>query len=157
MTNWRHWIISDCLEMVDLDVTRVLSGTCLLGRNAMGVVASCRWMCWESQLILCISVKEAGSEKRWHAPGPSQGLSEQAAEWCCTPLSDFWNASALRQAIGMGIVCRGEAVTRPAKDCLCFLDDRNKFLGYICCSCLSVGNSCHQMQMTTVKHFYTGT
>lgn len=38
-------IISDGLKVVDLDVPRVLSKTCLLGRNAMAVAASCRWMC----------------------------------------------------------------------------------------------------------------
>lgn len=40
MKSLSKMIISDYL-----DVTRVLSGTCLLGRNALGVAASCRCMC----------------------------------------------------------------------------------------------------------------
>ena len=144
--NMMNWMISDCLEIVDLDVPRVLSGTCLLGRNAVGVAASWRWMCWESQLILCISVKQAGGEKRGRAAGPSRGLPEQAAKWRCAPLPDFWNASGHRHGHHVQRGCYPAA-----KDCLCFLDDRNKFSGYICCSCLSVGNLRHQMQTTIVK------
>lgn len=45
MKSLSKMIISDYLDKVDLDVTRVLSGTCLLGRNALGVAASCRCMC----------------------------------------------------------------------------------------------------------------
>lgn len=33
-------IVSDCVEVADLDIPRVLLGTCLLGRNAKGVAAA---------------------------------------------------------------------------------------------------------------------
>lgn len=141
-----NWIISDCLEVVDLDVPSVLSRMCLLGRNAMG------WQpavggCGEKANSFCVLLQNSrvvSSPDVLLAPpgGCLSRLPSDAALLCPT--------SGMHQAIGTGIMCRGEAVTQPARDYLCFLDDRNKFSGYICCSCLSVGNLSHQMQTTIV-------